>query len=47
MARGPSKDSAAETAPKKGDKRGVLGFEAKPWAAADAMRNNMSIAEST
>jgi len=35
----------AITTRKKGDTGGPLGFEAKLWAAADALRNNMDAAE--
>jgi type I restriction enzyme M protein len=35
----------AKTKTKKGDTAGPLGFEAKLWAAADALRNNMDAAE--
>src|SRR5688500_5603557 len=35
----------AKTRPKKKDTTANLGFEAKLWAAADALRNNMDAAE--
>jgi type I restriction enzyme M protein len=44
MPRGPRKNDTSEVAAKS-DRRGVLGFEAKLWAAADALRNNMDAAE--
>jgi len=35
----------AKSTPKKNDTTANLGFEAKLWAAADALRNNMDAAE--
>jgi type I restriction enzyme M protein len=43
MANGPKKKNG--TTPAKTDSASILGFEAKLWAAADALRNNMDAAE--
>src|SRR5260370_1533048 len=43
MANGPKKKNGTTAA--KTDSTSVLGFEAKLWAAADALRNNMDAAE--
>jgi type I restriction enzyme M protein len=44
MVRGPAKDGKANASPRS-DNGANLGFEAKLWAAADALRNNMDAAE--
>ncbi len=44
MARTPGKDGKANAGPRS-DNGANLGFEAKLWAAADALRNNMDAAE--
>src|SRR5580700_5326992 len=45
MAKGPPKNSKSAKAPKNNGSDANLGFEAKLWAAADALRNNMDAAE--
>lgn len=42
---GRQEDAMARRSSKNGDSKGDLGFEAKLWAAADALRNNMDAAE--
>ncbi|MBA2431270.1 MAG: hypothetical protein H0V56_04050, partial [Chthoniobacterales bacterium] len=41
----PQRVSLARRTAKNGDTTASLGFEAKLWAAADALRNNMDAAE--
>src|ERR1700674_3136928 len=45
MPDGPRKKNGTASVDTKSDRESVLGFEAKLWAAADALRNNMDAAE--
>src|SRR5580692_4329033 len=45
MANGPKKGNGSTAVDTRSDRVPILGFEAKLWAAADALRNNMDAAE--
>jgi type I restriction enzyme M protein len=45
MPSGPKKKNGMTAVDTKTDRSSILGFEAKLWAAADALRNNMDAAE--